>query len=714
MIEKKTFCRICEPMCPMLAEIDDDGNVTKLKPNPEHPTGGIPCQKGLSWLSVHNDPDRLNWPLKRVNSRAEAKGVFERISWDQAFKEIGERLTEIRAKHGNNSVTFWHGNPISFCSTAGTVIMGMTGQFESEMRFSPGTQDFFSRAFALHAMYGGPALLLIPDLDNTDFLLCVGSNPKVSHWTLMSVPNDGAGRLKGIKARGGKVKFVNPRNIESSTPETGETIQVKPDTDAYFLTALSQEIYRLGGFDETLLKKYGRNVEEYLAFIQRWPVEKLASVTGIPVEEIRKTAQEIVDAPSASFYISTGVHQGRQGTLSSWLLEMLIVATGNLGKKGGNYKASGPDVPSPMPLFTSHIDTPDGTLPITEVGAVPSVIFPEMVENGQVKAMLNFFGNPLMSMSGESRIRESLEHLDLLVTADIYHTATAELADYVLPSKDWLERADITGFGFLGANQLIPHVQYTEAMSTKQVGERRDDWWIASRILQEVGLPSPLDEPDHRGGLKALDAILEQYDLSIEKLKALPEQTAFIPQEPPETVFEKWLMHEDGKIDCCPPVFAEYGLHERFDSIFDELTKEPADVLKLISHRTPYMHNSWMPNVEPLRKGSLSSNKLRICPHDAEIRQLFEGDRVRVFNDNGSVECLIEIRDDLRPGAAAMAHGYGHFAPNMSIATDKRGGNYNELLPVGPHTYEPLSYMSWMCGVPIEVQKLLDRRELAS
>ena len=705
---KPTFCRICEPMCPLLAEIDDRGKVVDLKPNPNHPVGGTPCHKGLSWLTVHHDPDRLNWPLKRVNPKSEAKGVFERVSWEQALSEIGERLKAIREQYGKDSVTFWHGNPISFASAAGTVIMAMADLFETSTRFSPGTQDFFDRALVLHAMYGGPMPLMIPDLKHTDYLLVVGSNPRVSHWTLMSVPNDNGQLLKDIKARGGKVRFVNPRRIESSTPETGETVQVKPDTDVYFLAALSHEIHRLGGFDEDMLARHGKNVEGYIDFVKRWSPEKVASVTGVEISEIKTIAAEIVAAESASFYISTGVHQGRQGILSSWLLEMLIVATGNLGKKGGNYKATGADEPTPLPLFTSYVDTPDGELPLTLVGAIPSVIFPEMVEDGSVRAMLCFFGNPLMSMPGEDRLREAFASLDLLICADIYHTATAELADYVLPSVDWLEREDITGFGFLGGNQLTPHVQYTEALA-EPAEERRNDWWIGARILQEVGLPSPLDEPDHRNGFKALDAAMAKFDLSVDKLKSMPQQTALIPEEPKEIVFDKWILHEDKKIDCCPECFEDGGLYERFERILAELKAESPDALKLISMRTPYMHNSWMPNVEPLRKGSLSSNKLRVSAEDAAKRGLFDGDSVRVFNDHGSVTCLIEVRDDMRSGAAAMSHGYGHFAPNMRVAANKGGANYNQLLPMGSKTYEPLSYMSWMCGVPIEVEKLFDQ-----
>ena len=698
-----TFCRICEPMCPMLAEINETGKVTRLSPNPEHPVGGIPCHKGLNWLPIHNDPDRLNWPLKRVNAKTAAKGEFERISWEQALTEIAEKLTAIREQHGKDAVSFWQGNPSAQNSRAMNMLATLPALFETSHKFSPGTQDFYDRLYVIMAMYGS-VLLLAPDLTHTDYLLVLGANPKVSHWTLVSVPNDGMQHLKAIKARGGKVRFVNPRRIESSTPETGETVQIKPDTDVYFLAALSHEIYRLGGFDNDKLARYGKNVDGYIHFIQQWTPQQVAAVTGIDATEISTIAADIVAARSASFYISTGVHQGRQGVLCSWLVEMLSFATGNLGKEGGNYKPTGLDQPAPVPVVFHHVDTPDGRLAIN--GALPSVLFPAMVDNGSVRAFLTFMGNPLMSMSGEDDVRNAMQKLDLMVCTDIYHTATAELADYVLPAVDWMERADITALGAMGGQQIIPHVQYTEALEAPAY-ERRTEWWIASRLLQKMDMPSPLDEPDHADGFKAIEAMLATAGLSIEKIKAMPNQTALLEQRDKSVLYDEWLLHDDKKIDCCPAYFAEAGLYQRCRRLFDELGAEPADVLKLISMRTPHMHNSWMPNAEYLRKGSLSTNKLRIGPDDAGRRGLFEGDKVKVFNEHGAVICQVEVRDDMRAGVVAMSHGYGHVAPHMRVAAAKPGTNYNKLLPMGSKSYEPLSHMSWMCGVPVRLDKLL-------
>lgn len=712
--EKRTFCRICEPFCPMVAEIDEKGKVSRLKPDSHHPVGGKPCVKGLSFLELHNDADRLNWPLKRRNPRSEPQGIFDRVSWDEAISAPAARLVELRERYGKNSVAIYIGNPNSFDARATRACYyDLPAALETKTIFTAGTQDCNNKVIGEMAMYGNSAFL-IPDLRNTNYLLCIGANPKASHWTWVGVPNDGGQILKDIRSRGGKVLFVNPRRIESSTPETGETLQIKPDADLYFLAALSHEVQRLNGFDEELLEKHGKNVEDYKQFISQWPPERVADVTGVPATRIREIAADIVAADGAACYLSTGVNQGRQGTLSFWLVEMLNFATGNLGRKGGTYKATGIADPQPAPVITHHSDTPDGVLPMAGLGALPAVLLPEIFAQSGVRALVCIGGNPLLSISGEDKLREAFKKLEFMLCVDIMPNATTELADYVLPAADWLEREDITSFSWLLGTQLTPHVQYTDAME-QPAAERRIDWWIVSRLLQEMGLPSGLDEPDHRNGFKMIDAMLANRGLSVAQLKNMPHQTALIPELPKATVFERCLVHEDGKIDCYPELFVRAGLHDRCTQIFEQLRREPADTLKLISMRTPHMHNSWMANVPSLRKGHLSDNRLRMSPADADKRDLFDGDQVRAFTDYGSMNCRIEVRDDMREGVVAMTHGYGHGgAKAMKVASGRPGANCNRLLPTGAKTYEPLSYMSWMCGVPIKVEKLFEQASVAN
>ncbi len=108
--QKVTFCRICEPLCGMVATVED-GEVKQLRPDPDNPLSrGYACPKGIAMTEVQNDPDRVLHPLKRTGG----PGEFERVSWEEALEDIGERLGDVIEKDGPRSVGWYMGNPGAF------------------------------------------------------------------------------------------------------------------------------------------------------------------------------------------------------------------------------------------------------------------------------------------------------------------------------------------------------------------------------------------------------------------------------------------------------------------------------------------------------------------------------------------------------------------------------------------------------------------------
>ena len=134
--------------------------------------------------------------------------------------------------------------------------------------------------------------------------------------------------------------------------------------------------------------------------------------------------------------------------------------------------------------------------------------------------------------------------------------------------------------------------------------------------------------------------------------------------------------------------------------------------MRLISLRTPLLHNSWLNNSEVYRKGKHEENPLHMTGADAAARGFVAGDRVRIWTDFGEAQAQLLIDDDLCPGAVAMSHGYGQensFA--LRVAQRNPGANCNGLMPVGQGSFEPLSYMSWLSGVPVEVERMPETEE---
>ncbi len=693
-----TFCRICEPTCALVAQVDETQTV-RLLPDKSHPVHkGFACHKGLNFTEIHHDPDRLNEPLKRRTAKT-VPAQFDPVSWEAAAQDIAEKLTHIQNTWGGESVAVYNGNPSAFNSTARVGARAFASAVGIKLAFGSGTQDCANKFAASEQVFGTANLHPIPDFKHTDYFLSIGSNPKISHASFVHMTNP-MGQIRDVVKRGGKVLHVNPRRIESATPATGDVLQIKPDTDLYFLAALINEIFAAGLEDADLLSTHGTNVDALKSFVSPYTAERVAGVVGISGDEIRQVATAFASAKSASVHASTGINMGRQGTLAYWLVQMLSLVSGNLGRRGGNIYSPGyfPAATVGKPKTDDpFFDTEFGSIRRT-AGSLPGNLLADYIEAGHIKALFVMSGNPVLSMGGETRIREALKKLDLLVVIDIYAGATAEHADFALPATDWLERPDINSLA-LGF-QPDPYVQYTDAV-VEPIAERKPEWWIFAKLLQAMGQPSLLDHeaPDP---LSKIDRQLAYSDLSVQSLKDKPGHVHQFDEPDPDLLFGIAVQHDGAKVDCCPALFGEEL--ERAHEIFDELSNESDTQLKLITLRTNYMVNSWFHNAPSLKRDHALDNPLHMNPEDAARLGFDETSEVLVRNDYGTITATVKLDDTLRSGVVAMTHGWGHGDnPRFSVASNHPGVNVNQLLPSGPGSFERLSSQSFMTGIPVEV-----------
>jgi formate dehydrogenase len=694
--EIRTFCRVCEPACGLLARVREDGTLAGLGPDRAHPvTRGFACHKGIAGLDVHHDPDRLDHPLVRAGS-----GSFEQTGWDDAIAGVAGRLRGILDRHGPNAVAWYMGNPTAFNALAGPHVGAFFAQLGVRRAFSSGTQDCANKFAGSEAVFGSSTIHPIPDLEHTRMLLVFGENPRVSQGSFISLP-DPMRSLREARERGAKIYFVNPRRIESVAPSSGEWVPIRPDTDLYLMAALLCEIERLGGLDARALECHGKNVEGLLAFVRRYPAGRVAEVAGVAPEVVQRLAREWTEADGASAHMSTGVNMGRQGTLAYWLLHMLVFATGNLDRRGGNVLSVGfyRSAKAGRRAFADGFaDTEFGRL---RKGSLPGNLLADWILRARepVRALFVVAGNPLLSIGGEERLRKAFESLELLVCVDLYRNATGEYAHWLLPATDMFEREDvnITGLGL----QHEPWIQWTPRVVTASA-ERREEWWIFAKLAQALGLRSPLDGAEGPDLWGRVDHMLRTRGTSLEEVRARPHGVRFADGLEPGAFFREHLQTADRRVDCCPEAFAEAIV--RAEALFDELVAEGPRRLKLITRRDPWMHNSWYANVPSMKRGPRDRNRLFMHPDDLCERGLGDGDRVRVASEHGAVEVEVCSDPGLVRGVAALTHGWGNArSSGMRVAQRTPGVNANALLPAGPGSFEPLSSQAFMTGVPIEV-----------
>ena len=696
----RTFCRICEPSCGLVAEVDD-GRIVKLRPDREHPvTKGFACHKGLASLDVHHDPDRLNMPMLRA-----VDGSWTNASWDEALTQTASRLGTIISAHGIDAVAAYVGNPTAFNALGSIHTSAMLRTLGIRRNFSSGTQDCANKFVASEAVFGSSTVHPIPDLDNTDLCLIVGENPRVSQASFYSVPNV-LGEMKRAAGRGTRFVFVNPLRIEKPEGGVGDTVLIRPDTDVWFLAALLYEIDRLGGFDSTVIRQHADHVDDLRAYISKYPPDRVAEVTGVDADVIRELAAAWVATPRASVHASTGINMGRQGTLAYWLVHMLSFITGRLDTTGGNLKSDGfyPNARAGAGITEqSFVETEFGTL---RRGSMPGTLLSHAILESEqpIRALIVVAGNPLLSIAGEQRLRKAFEQLELLVVIDIYPSATSELAHVVLPSTDMYEREDLNIVNI--GTSARPFAQYTPAV-VAPAGERRPEWWIAHRLLQAMGKASIFDgladgeSPDPWAKWRHM---LERGSgLSLDDLQR-DNTPRLLPVPTPGSFFETQVHTVGGRVDCCPPVFAD--AIARSHRLFRETeAKHDSGELLLIHRRDAWMHNSWLSNIARMKRSGHDNNPLQMHPDDGASLNIDEGVTVLVTSDHGEVEAVVAFDEDLKRGVVSMVHGWGHAAsPRMRVAHASPGSNPNVLLPIGPGSFEPLSSQSHMTGIPVRVR----------
>lgn len=716
--ERITFCRICEAACGLRVRVEDD-RVAEIRPDDDHPVSrGYACIKGIRYRDLHESPDRLTHPLKRV-----APGRFERVSWEQALREIGERVRRIRAAHGRHAVGMYIGNPVAFSATHPIFAHGFGRALGTRNIYSAGSQDCNNKFAVAERMYGSPTIQPIPDFDRTECFIIVGSNPAVSHMSFVNAPRP-IERLRALEQRGGAVWFVNPRRTESAS-QVGRQVFIRPDTDVFFLLGFLSELLATDGVDRQRVARHMRGLEEVEELARQWAPERTAEVTGIPTETLREMVASYRQARGAALYCSTGLNQTTQSTLAFWLLNVINAVSGNLDREGGMVVSRGilplPRLLKRLGFGHSSERSRIGDYP-SVLETLPAAVIPDEVETpgpDRLRAMFVTAGNPVLSCADEERMRGALEQLELVVSIDMFRNETGNLSDYVLPAPSFLERADIplSVHGF----QPVPYLQYTEPVVPPS-GEQREEWWIFSELAEACDVPL-FGVGAARAALglsrrmSRLPVIGSRLSLSTERMLAPACAAAgwtirslkrrpsgvLLADNRGDDFLGKRVLTDDGRVDLAPADFVA-GAREDLPAEHERHRAE-AGVLRLISKRERLGHNTWMHNLEHFVRGDRATNYLYMHPDDAAAAGVGSGDLAEVRAGAACLRVPVRVTDEMMPGSVALPHGWGHQqADGLAVAQRAPGVNPNRLARSGPEGLERFTGMTVLNGIAVEVR----------
>lgn len=702
-------CNLCEASCGLEISVVDN-EITSIRGDDLDPMSkGYVCPKGIALADLHRDPDRLRHPLRKRSD-----GGWESIGWEEAFDLVARRLLEVRRAHGDDAVGMYLGNPITHGWAPIILIPLLLKALGTRHRYSAASVDQQPQHLLSYLLFGSPLLLPVPDIDNTDHLVVIGGNPVVSNGSIMTAP-DVRRRLRSLKERGGRLVVIDPRRTETARV-ADEHIPIRPGTDVLLLAAVVQVLFSEGLTRPGRAADYVDGIREIEAMVAPFTPERVETRTGVSAHTIRKIAQELAQAKSGAVYARVGVCQSEYGTLSYWLVHVINILTGKLDEHGGwMFAEPAFDLPVIGAKTTDLIGYDRWRSRIRDIPEVaaeyPSVILAEEIltpGEGQVRAMILYAGNPVLSVPDGHAMDEALADLEFCVSVDFYLNESNRHADVILPPQALLEREEFDLV--FPAVSVRNHVRWGEKVLEPAADTRSDAeillellWRIESermgksraRImhrLRSIALPKVFVAGALRVGPWGFKR--GRKALSLRKIRQSPHG---VDLGPLTSVMPGRLMTANRRVRLDHSVVVA-----DWHRVGELLEAQEHDGLVLIGRRHLRSNNSWMHNLELLTTGS-NRCTLLVNPVDARSRRIDDGATASLQSDVGTIDVVVEVSEDVMPGVVCLPHGWGHQRQGVGWHHAQRilGPSVNDITDT--KRYDPLSGNAAVNGTPVRL-----------
>jgi anaerobic selenocysteine-containing dehydrogenase len=694
---------------------------------------GFVCPKGANLGALDEDPDRLCAPMIRRN------GVLTEATWREAYDEVDARLAAVRAEHGDISVAFYRGNPSAHTIAATPYLRPLVQALNTPNLYSPSTADQMPTQVACGLVYGNDIAIPVPDLDRTTFLVIIGANPVESNGSLCTAP-DFIGRLRRIRARGGTVTVIDPRSTKTARLSDNH-IAIRPSTDAYLLLAIVHVLIEdnLCALDHYPTRGFAALQE----LAGQFSPEAVTEISAVAPQSIRSLARDLAGAQSAAVYGRMGTCATAHGTVTNWLIQVVNILTGNLDRPGGAMFPRNPIRPDyrPAPRFSMgrwhsrvrHLPEVAGEYPVATLA--------DEIETpgaGQVRALITYAGNPVLSTPNGARLDRVLRDLSFMVSIDPYLNETTSHADVILPPPKTLQAGhfdwSLASFMVRAVIRYSPPVLPTaddrptesEILSTLAViaaggGPHGDAAGLREGLVAKMLENAVRTEGSPVFGRNAaqlrsalvgrtdverhLEVMLrlgpygdgfgaEPTGVTLQQLLDHPEGVDRGPMQPR---LHEVVTHADGCIDLCPS-----AVLPEVERLAEEMHL-PRPRFVLIGRRTLRSNNSWMHNLPNLVSGPARCT-LQLNVADADALGLAEGDDVVVRSAVGAVTAVAEPTAALRPGVVSLPHGWGHqrSGSRQDVASRRGGVSANDL--TDESVIDTLSGNAIFNGVPVTIE----------
>ena len=479
-----SVCPYCAVGCGLFLEVERD-KATGIEYMKDHPASeGALCPKGNAVLEFLNHDERLRHPLKRVGDE------WRQISWDEALDLVAQGLMRAIERHGPKSIGFLAS---SRCNNEENYAF----QKMARLLGSPNVDNcarlcHSPTVVGLGAVLGTGAMTNnLIDIENSRCIFAIGTNfteahPIVSRWA------------QKAKDKGATVIVADPR-ITSTSWMSDIHLRLKPGSDIDLLRGMMKVIIDEGLADKDFIAARTEGFEDLQKGLQDYSVEKAAELTGIPAGDIIRAARVYARSPASALLYSMGITQHVCGTDNVKACATLALISGQIGRPGagvwpmrGQNNVQGTcDMGAMAEFYPGYKKASDpksveffkDAWKASDLPTGPGLTSTEMMEEalqGTLKAMYIIGEDPVVCDANVKKTKQALEKLDFLVVQEIFMTATAQMADVVLPAAAWAEKDG-------SYTSMERRVQWID-QAVSPVGEAKEGLWIINEIGKRMGL----------------------------------------------------------------------------------------------------------------------------------------------------------------------------------------------------------------------------------
>ena len=464
----RTVCTHCSVGCAVDAVVEN-GVWTRQEPVFDSPLNlGAHCAKGASIREHGHGEHRLKSPMKLVN------GKYQKISWEQAINEVGDKLAGIRKESGPDAV-FWvgsskHSNEQSYLLRKFVSYFG-SNNCDHQARICHST----TVAGVANTWGYGAMTNSYNDMQNTKCAIYMGSNAAEAHPVSML-------HMLHAKETGAKMIVVDPRFTRTAA-KADEYVRIRSGTDIAFVFGMLYHIFKNNWQDDKYINDRVYGMDKVKADVMaKWTPDKVEEVTGVPEARVYKLAEMMAKNRPSTVVWCMGQTQHTTGNAFVRASCILQLALGNVGVSGGgtnifrghdNVQGATDVGPNPDSLpgyygvatgswkhfatvwgvdyewikkqFASQamMEKPGITVSRWIDGVLEKN---ELIDQDSNLRALVFWGHAPNSQTRGKEMVEAMKKLDVLVVIDPYPSATAAMAAmvrkdgvYLLPAATQLE-----------------------------------------------------------------------------------------------------------------------------------------------------------------------------------------------------------------------------------------------------------------------------------